>query len=1174
MNKANLKAYAPQARRDFIAAVSARANLLGITAAGAAPASVRGDLVIIEGREWPAKVNAQREKLLRWIERRGFEQAMEAVAYTWFNRFAALRFMELHGYLDHGWRVLSSRDGGAPEILRYASDVSLPGLSKQTAREMQLAGTQDNELYKLLLVAQCNDLSRSMPFLFEHIDDETELLLPENLLRTDSIVAKLVESVPEEDWGQIEAVGWLYQFYISEKKDQVIGKVVKDEDIPAATQLFTPNWIVKYLAQNTLGRLWVAANPSSSLRADWAFLIDPPQQSDDVQASVDALVAARVAADGGRLNPETIKFIDPACGSGHILVEAYDLFKAIYLERGYRPRDIPRLILESNLHGIDIDDRAAQLAGFALLMKARADDRRLLDNPPQLNVLALQESGAVDVNESATHLLSFGISKSEIHEISRLFLGAKVHGSLIQIPSELHARLDSVAAGLDKAMGSGDLYAKAYAEDLLPLVRQALVLGDRFDAVVANPPYMGARYYSGPLKKFVEAHYKAAKGDLYACFIARNVTFAASGGAIGMITIPNWMFLSTFEEFRGWFFENVAIETFSHNGRGVFGSDFGSCAFTFRTEQQPGYRGAYKRLFEKQGSVASNDELEQAFHTSKTFDASAADFRKIPGSPVAYWISDKIRNIFSDNPSMGELVDARQSLATADNDRFLRMWHEVRFDRIGFGIKTRAEAATSGKKWFPHQKGGDFKKWYGNREWVVNWENDGEEIRNFKDENGKVKSRPQGTDYYFKECVSWSDVTSASNAFRYDGVGFIPNVIAPAIFKKEVDLRLFLLMGNNVFYNFVSKVLNPTIHFHVGYFSTLPFPKKLAAADLSAADELVSIARRDWDSFEVSWDFVASPLVRKSLEAKTLREAWEKHAANQQRALVRTKDLEERNNELFVDAYSLRGELPTVVPDDQITLSRADPAKNCREFVSYAVGCMMGRYSLGHDGLVYAGGGNSGFQPERYEVFPADEDGIVPVTDMPWFEGDCAERIQEFVSMIWAEDSASEGLDWLSKNLGQKAGESAEETVRRYLSDEFYKDHVQMYKRRPIYWLFSSGRQGAFRALVYMHRYNEGTLARLRSEYVVPMFSRLMARIEMLERDAVAAAASAARSKLQKQIDVLRKKQAELLAYDEKLRHYADMRIAIDLDDGVKVNYAKFGDLVADSKAIAGGSDE
>jgi hypothetical protein len=1179
MNKAKLKTYAPQARKDFIAAVMARANLLGISEKNGkleiAPSEKKGDVTLIAGQAWPAKVHEQRERLIKRIQKVGFGGTAEAIAYTWFNRFAALRFMEIHDYLGHGHRVLSSREGGLPEIIAHATELvgTLPGLSDQQVADMKLAGNKDGELYRLLLVSQCNALSSAMPFLFERIDDESELLLPGNLERTDSVVAKMVDAIPEEDWNEVEVIGWLYQFYISEKKDEVIGKVVMSEDIPAATQLFTPNWIVQYLVQNSVGRLWLMANPSSSLKSQWPYYIEPAQQIPEVQEQLDALIKTRMDEDGGSLNPETITVIDPACGSGHILVEAYDLLKGIYLERGYQSRSIPRLILEKNLYGLDIDDRAAQMAGFALLMKARADDRRLLDSPIKLNVLSLQESDGMDLDEFAGHLKPHGINRTVLGSLVGTFTNARTFGSLIQIPRVLEDGLASLDDGMAKAIENGDVFAKAAAQDLVPLVQQAKILGMKFDAVVANPPYMGARYYDGSLKRLVDTHYKHAKGDLYTCFMVRNTDFTKAGGSVGMVTIPNWMFLSSFEELRGWLFSEVSLETFSHNGRGVFGSDFGSCAFTFRHQALPMYRGRYKRLFEKQGSVSSNEELDERFGLAKPFEASTADFLKIPGSPVAYWVSDKIRNIFVSSRSMGMSVDARQSLATADNDRFLRRWQEVEITRIGFDIVSRKDAGESGKKWFPHQKGGDFRKWFGNHEWIVNWENDGDEIRNFKDEDGKVKSRPQGTEYYFRDCVSWSDVTSASNAFRYDGPGFIPNVIAPAIFKKDIDLRVFLLAGNNVFYNFVSKVLNPTIHFHVGYFATLPFPEKLLNSDLSIADELVAISKDDWDSSELSWGFQQFPWVKSGL-AKDLSSSWQAYCAKKIESIYRMKCLEEENNRIFIEAYELQNELSHEVPEEQITLTRADREKDSQRLISYAIGCMMGRYSLDEPGLIYAHAGNVGFDTTRYKTFPADADGIIPITDELWFEDDAANRIRDFLLAVWPAPTLDENLAWLAESLGSKGNETPEEAIRRYLSSSFFKDHLQTYKKRPIYWLFSSGKQGAFQALVYLHRYHEGTLARMRAEYVVPLTGKMQSRIEMLEKDKDAASSTATRNKIAKQIEALKKKHVELLAYDEKLRHYADMRIILDLDDGVKANYGKFGDLLAEVKAVTGGANE
>lgn len=1208
MNKAKLKTYAPQARKDFIAAVTQRANLLGLSeSAGrfeALPAERRGDVVLIAGREWPARVAQQRERLVRRIQRDGFGYTMEAVAYTWFNRFAALRYMELHDYLGHGHRVLSSAAaGGLPDILAHAADLAasraLPGLIADHVAELKLAGNKDGELYRLLLVAQCNALSVAMPFLFERIDDETELLLPDNLLRTDSVIAKLVAEIPEEDWAEVEIIGWLYQFYISDKKDQVIGKVVKSEDIPAATQLFTPNWIVQYLVQNSVGRLWLMANPASTLKSEWPYYIEPAEQTPEVNAQLDALIQTRMDEDGGSLNPESITVLDPACGSGHILVEAYALLKGIYLERGYRLRDIPRLILEKNLYGLDIDDRAAQLAGFALLMKARADDRRLFNDPPRLNVLSLQESKALDLDELATHIAPFGVERGTVKALLDCFEHAKTFGSLIQISDALNAQLPALAEALGNADETGDLYAQAAVQDLLPLVEQAQVLGKKFDAVVANPPYMGSKYYSEALKKFTEAQYKQAKGDLYTCFLARNTAFAKLSGVVGMITIPNWMFLSTFTDFRQWLFAEATIDTLCHNGRGVFGSDFGSCTFTFLRVAIPALKGKFKRLFEKSGSIASNDELEIRFHGAQFFCASSDDFQKIPGSPVAYWASRAVFDAFLTLDTLQERAHVRKGLATCDDLRWIRLWHEIDYSLIN----TRREPS-SGKlgrlgRWFPLLKGGSFRKWYGNVIHLINWEDDGRLLKASIVERyggGSYTKEIRSEDYYFRSCNTWSDITSGSFGARYCPSGFITSTVGGGIYSdSESDEYQFCAMLNSKPTSNWLRIINPTLHVNPGDIAQLPLPPRNVFSDAEISRlgrAAVSLTKSDWDAYERSWDFQSFPLLTASSNPTSNLESNYTTWVNQNHATIdEMKRLEDENNRHFIDAYGLGDELTPDVPIEQITLtvntayryggnlSEDEQWSRFRqdtmaELISYAIGCMMGRYSLDEPGLIYAHAGNVGFEATRYKTFPADADGIVPITDEFWFEDDAANRVREFLRAVWGADTLDENMAWLAESLGTKAGETPDESIRRYLADKFFKDHLQTYKKRPIYWLFSSGKQGAFQALVYLHRYHEGTLARLRAEYVVPLTGKLQARIEMLEKDAAAAPSSAARNKLNKQIEKLRKKHVELLAYDEKLRHHADMRIQLDLDDGVKVNYGKFGDLLAEVKAVTGGAGD
>ena len=1229
MNKAKLKSYAPQARKDFIAAVTARANLLGLSdKAGkleVAASLPQGDVTVIAGQAWPVKVHSQREQLVTRIRKDGFAQTMEAVAYTWFNRFAALRYMELHDYLGHGHRALSSLEGTLPDILVHAADLAqsseLPGLKTALVTEMKLAGNRDGELYRMLLVAQCNALSAAMPFLFERIDDETELLLPDNLLRTDSVIAKLVDANDEDDWKEVEIIGWLYQFYISEKKDDVIGKVVKSEDIPAATQLFTPNWIVQYLVQNSVGRLWLMANPASTLKAQWPYYIEPAQQTPEVQAQLDALILSRLDEDGGSLNPESITLLDPACGSGHILVEAYEVLKAIYLERGYQPRSIPRLILEKNLYGLDIDDRAAQMAGFALLMKARADDRQLFNEPIKLNVLALQESKGLDADvltralqtvagrggsqiENSAAVSGFGDddlfpssrpqsslnesiaadtkddpAQQAIAELIATFAHTKTFGSLIQISQKLITQLAMISEKLGLAVQSDDLYAKAAAQDLWPLVAQARVLGMQFDAVVANPPYMGGKYYGILLKQFVDSNYKNAKGDLYTCFIVRNESFTKISGVVGMITIPNWMFLSSFHQLRIWLLQNSTVETFSHNGRGVFGSDFGSCAFTFRKLNIPSYLGIFKRLFSKQGSVSSNEELKERFLNSENFKASGLDFSKIPGRPIAYWVGKNIHDAFLNGLPLAKIAKPKLGMRTGDNEKFIRFWHEVSIEKTGLNYLSAKEASLSKLKWFPYKKGGDFRKWYGNNDYVVNWENNGFEIK-----TETLKVYPQLTwdnlgwkisneSDFFSLCLEWSRISASYLGVRYCEPGFIFDTNGSFAVSNEDDIKFLVGFLCSKTSHFLSVIINPSLAFQPGDLAILPIlnyeKNKYDIVDL--ANNAIKISKDDWDSSEKSWSFQCDKIVSNNKSNKGISDSWNGWKYECSNRFEEIKFLEEKNNQIFIATYNLQNELSPEVPESQITLRRADREKDCQLLMSYAIGCMMGRYSLDVPGLIYAHAGNIAFDTARYVTFPADADGIVPLTDELWFEDDAASRIREFLLAVWGPDTLNENMAWLAESLGAKVSETPDETIRRYLADKFYKDHLQTYKKRPIYWLFSSGKHGSFQALVYLHRYNEGTLARLRAEYVVPLTGKIQSRIDMLQKDAAAASSTAARNKLAKEVEKLKKKHVELLAYDEQLRHHADKRITLDLDDGVKVNYGKFGDLLAEVKAVSGG---
>ncbi len=1181
MNQGSLKTYAQKARRDFIEAVSDRAAFYGLTASGSEPIVRQGDVVLIGEKPFPREVAEKRGRLELRIRVEGFEQTMEAMAYTWFNRFAAIRYMELHGYLDHGYRVLSHpEDPEQPEILDHAAEVDLPDLDREKVVELKLDGGRDEELYCLLLTAQCNALHQAMPFLFERIADETELLLPVNLLHTDSLIRRLVNGIDESAWDEIEIIGWLYQFYISEKKDQVIGKVVKSEDIPAATQLFTPNWIVKYMVQNSLGAQWLATYPDSNLLGQMDYYIEPAEQTEEVRAQLAAITPTR-------LDPEALTLIDPACGSGHIVVEAYDLLKAIYLERGYRQRDVPKLILEKNLFGLDIDARAAQLAGFAVMMKGRADDRRLFERGVKLNVMAFVNSQSLNTEQLAQgmKLADYGLRLGHLTELKRLFEHATTFGSLIQVPETLAAELSALKR-LSEARPQ-DLILSEALNCLEPLVRQAELLVARYDAVVANPPYMGGKFYCATLKKFVNSVYKPGKADLYAAFTLRNIQFSKKHGHIGMITIPNWMFLSSFDQLRNAIFRSAPIASLVHNGRGVWGSDFGSCSYVLVRSPFGSFNGRFLRLFDKQGSVANNEELVQRFHTNPRFNASSVEFNKIPGSPVAYWVTERLREVFERGTLLGKLVDAKQGLATADNDRFLRRWHEVDQAKCAYDAESRDAAAQSGKKWFPYNKGGEFRKWFGNNEYLVNWEADGKDIFAFK-----PRSVIRNPHFYFQPSVTWSFVSSSYFGVRYSKPGAVFDVGGSSIFPPEQDhLWITGLLCSKQVFEFM-KVMNPTLNFQVGNVATLPVLRKLVQSRQSEIENgvtaLIESARIDWDAYERSWDFQSLPILTASSEpAPTLESSYAAWITQNRETIAETKRLEEENNRLFIDAYGLADEFTSDVPIEQITLT-VNPAyrygikvtkeerwtrfrhDTMTELVSYAIGCMMGRYSLDAPGLIYAHSGNVGFDATRYATFPADSDGLVPLTNGEWFDDDAANRLVEFTSLAWDVDHLENNLTFLADNLAPRRSEPSRDTIRRYLCDSFYTNHLQTYKNRPIYWLFSSGKYKAFQCLVYLHRYNEGTLARMRTEYVVPLRGMMTSRVRQLGGDIAAATSTARRRRLEKERETLVKQQTELGEFDEKLHHYADRRVGPDLDNGVKVNYGKFGDLLASVTKVTG----
>jgi len=925
------------------------------------------------------------------------------------------------------------------------------------------------------------------------------------------------------------------------------------------------------MVQNSLGAQWLATYPESPLKAQMEYYITPAEQTDEVNAQLKAITPES-------LNPEELTLIDPASGSGHILVEAYDLFKAIYLERGYRQRDIAQLILEKNLFGLDIDQRAAQLTGFALMMKGREDDRRLFERGVKLNVTAMVDSTSLDVDTlvHGIELSQFGstqrLTAEDLTTLKDLFEHATTFGSLIQVPQTLAEKLPALKQLSET--NSQDMFVKEVLEHLAPLVKQAEILAAQYDAVVANPPYMGSGGMNKILKKFANIHYPNGKVDLFACFIERGWSITKESGRSATITMDSWMFLSSFTNLRDSLLCNHEIDSLVHVGWNCFPEvhTYHRGVAFITTQDGIVRKGNFQNLSDVLATVDKKRLFsERLSRKEMSYQKLSSEFRDIPGSPLAYWISETVRKAFSTYPSLGTFSTPSNGVQTGDNEQFLRYWYEINTKKMSI-------------KWFPYNKGGKFRKWYGNLEYVINWESNGLLIKSQKN------SCSRGEEYYGTTGVTWSDVTSGRLSARYMPEGCIFDASGPTAFFEDTRfLFATLLLLNAPEVNKWSKLLNPTIHFQTGDFRKLVLAPDLSCDEVvSLTESLIIISKEDWNAYERSWDFQFLPILLVSSKLNSTLKAGYSSWINQNRdTITEMKRLEEENNRLFIDAYGLADELTPDVLIEQITLT-VNPAyrygvkgteeeRNIRfredtmaELVSYAIGCMMGRYSLDEPGLIYANSGNVGFDASRYTKFPADDDGIIPLTDKEWFSDDAANRLVEFISVAWDASHVEENLNFLAANLSPKKGEDSRATIRRYLCDKFYKDHLQTYKKRPIYWLFSSGKQKAFQCLVYLHRYNESTLARMRTEYVIPLTAKLNSHIEKLIDDKGASGSAAEVKKLEKEIKNLQKQQTELTEFDEKLKHFADMRISLDLDDGVKVNYGKFGDLLAEVKAIHG----
>jgi len=947
------------------------------------------------------------------------------------------------------------------------------------------------------------------------------------------------------------------------------------------------------MVQNSLGAQWLATYPHSTLAGQMDYYIEPAEQTDEVKAQL-ATITPSV------LNPEGLTLIDPACGSGHILVEAYELFKAIYLERGYRQRDVAQLILEKNIFGLDIDERAAQLTGFALMMKGRADDRRLFERGVKLNVVALQDRTGFDAERLAqgVKLAGYGLKQGDLTELKQLFEHATTFGSLIQVPDELAEKLPALKQ-LSEAT-SQDLFVSEALKHLGPLVQQAEFLTAQYDTVVANPPYMGSKYQTPILKQYLKERYKGYDKDFFSAFIVRELLFSKVTGEIGVVAPYVWMFLSSYEDLRKTLIQETTLSSLIQLEYNAFEP---ACipvgTFTLKRRHANGFIGSFIKLSEFKGHENQAPRTLEAIRNPECgwfFSSKPDEFNKVPGSPVAYWLSDALRAAFS-FPSLETIADIRQGMATTDNQRFLRLWHEVETNRVQFEIEPKVKEGIGQAHWFPYNKGGAFRKWYGNNQFIVDYEDNGEVLINLVREKYPRISDPEfvikNRKYYFRQCASWSDITSGALSARYIPVGFAFDTVGPSAFSSKDDLGeiyFFVALLNSKVSAQIIPALNPTLHFNLENAKSLPAVASLATNPQlhMLSNRLVEVSTVDWDAYERSWDFQSLPLLTASSEpTQTLESSYTTWISQNCDTIAEMKRLEEENNRLFIDAYGLADELTPDIHIEQITLT-VNPAyryggklteeeqwtrfrqDTMKELISYAIGCMMGRYSLDQKGLVYAHAGNEGFDHNKYKTFPADDDGIVPITDYEWFDDDVACRFFRFIETAWDKDTLGDNLEFIADAIGRKTNESSRDSIRKYFVSGFYKDHLTTYKKRHIYWLFTSGKEKAFQALVYLHRYNEGTLSRMRTEYVLPLQSKMATRMEHLEKDKEHASSTSAANKIQKEIGRLRKQKEELLKFDENLRHYANMKITLDLDDGVKVNYGKFGDLLAEVKAVTG----
>lgn len=1179
MNKNAIKNYAIWARNELITRVTQKAFEYGVSKDNIIDSNADS----INGRLLTAEEKQQRQKLVSEVKEKGFEQVMEEVAYTWFNRFIALRYMEVNNYLPNRVRVFTNENNDfKPQILDEAANLELEGLDREKVYQL-LESNKNEELYKLLLLATCNDMHTYLPGMFETIDDFKVLMFPENLLRNESVLGKLISDIDAESWlDQIQIIGWLYQFYNSDLKDEVFAKTKKVKmdkiDVPAATQLFTPNWICEYMIENSLGRLWLEKDSTSSIKNLPHF----------IQENIFSESKKNIAI-------EQITFFDPCMGSGHVLVCAFDIFMKIYIEQGWKKQDAVESILKNNLYGLDIDNRAYQLAYFSVMMKARFYDRKILKKGIKINIYPIQES-----NSFPFDYLSYIHSDlaKEIQEILNEMVDAKEYGSLVQTSSRDYLKILRELSGLED-----NLFADDVRKQLVPIILVAELLAKKYDVVVTNPPYMGNRMMSVKLTQFVKVNYPDSKSDMFSVFIEKCRDFTKDNSYYAMITQPSFLFLTAFEKLRKKIINSQTLISLLHMGRGIFGVDFGSTAFVIKNQKNKGYSGQYMRLHQSTFQYIDAEQIEDIFlnanenHDYKFnfsklnisedenitldyeqqiyYQTNQTSFLEIPGTPIAYWLSTEFLKTFK-GKKIGDYANVITGMTTGNNTEFLRLWYEVPFGSISIKEQKMSNINFSAKKWIPYSKGGDRRNWYGNYDYVVNWTR--------KDEFNRSKTTLQHL--YLKEALTWPFISSGKFSARYLEPGFLWDVAGSPAFVNDEKFKYYILgfMCTKLADKYL-KIMNPTINIQAIDIAKLPLiiNDEYHNEIDNMVKQCIELSKADWDSFETSWDYQIHPIVRyardgqkrkpwlhdeyypegdsQSLEWCYLK--WNEECENRFKLV---KKYEEQINTIFNKIYKLENEIDSTIIDTDVTVRKADINRDIKSLISYAVGCMFGRYSLDVEGLVFAGGE---WNNTKYSVFIPDADNIIPICDDEYFPDDIVGRFIEFVKVVYGEESLEENLEFISKALGGKG--TPREILRNYFLNDFFKDHCNTYQvtgsgKRPIYWLFDSGKKNGFKALIYIHRYTPDLIARMRTQYIHEQQARYRNQIEMLEKQVDSDISTSERVRLNKQLKKFREQDEELRKYEEKIHHWADRMEPMDLDDGVKANYAKFQELLAKIK--------